>query len=113
MRKILCLLLCVVLVFPIISCGKKDSTSEDQKVLCNYYWESYIDTLRFTEEGKILRNYEPEYESISRYKLSKGKITMYAEDSIEDALTFEYKLDGDKLYIGTLEYKKVAEVETT
>lgn len=71
-----------------------------------------MDIMQFTRDGKILRSFEFDHESVSYFKLSDGKITMYAEGDIENGLTFDYELRDDKLYIGELEYRKYQKVES-
>ena len=108
MKKYLCALLCILCSFTFFACG--DSSSEDLDVLTEYYWESYVDILQFTREGKILKNFQADYESVSYFKLSDGKITMYTDTGVENGLTFDYELSDDKLYIGELEYRKYKKV---
>ncbi len=109
MKKLLCMFLCLVCTISTTSCGGKISDKELDE-LCGWYWESYVDVMRFTEDGKILRNFEFLHESISRYTITDKEITMYTEDFPEDAMTFEYRLEDDKLYIGEVEYSKYQKV---
>ena len=85
-------------------------SDKDFDELCSWYWESYVDVMRFTEDGKILRNFQFIHESDSRYTVTKNEITMYSEDFPEDAMTFPLRLEDDKLYIGEVEYTKYQEV---
>ena len=92
-----------------VSCGNSLS-DKDFDELCSWYWESYVDVMRFTEDGRILRNFQLVHESDSRYTVTKNEIKMYPEDLPEDAMTFPFRLEGDKLYIGEVEYTKYQEV---
>lgn len=85
-------------------------SDKDFDELCSWYWESYVDVMRFTEDGKILRNFQFIHESDSRYTVTKNEITMYSEDFPEDAMTFPFRLEDDKLHIGEVEYTKYQEV---
>ncbi len=93
-----------------VSCGGGKISDKDLDELCSWYWESYVDVMRFTEDGKILRNFQFLHESDSRYTITDTEITMYSKDFPEDAMTFEYRLEDGKLYIGELEYSKYQKV---
>lgn len=109
MKKIICMFICVVCLATSVSCGNSIS-QKDLDELCSWYWESYVDVMRFTEDGRILRNFQFLHESDSRYTVTDKEMTMYLEGFPEDAMTFQYRLEDDKLYIGDVEYKKYKEV---
>ncbi|MBR5309007.1 MAG: hypothetical protein IKU43_09560 [Clostridia bacterium] len=113
MKKIICLLLCVIFASSFVSCGKKSKDNEIDEELYNWYWESYVDILQLTRDGKILRNFEMPHESVSRYSISDGKIRMYVEDAEDEAIVFDFRMEDDKLYIGELEYTKYQEITST
>jgi len=113
MKKLIYFVICIICVLSIVSCGKRSDnkiSAEIKNELCSYYWESVVDVMQFTEDGKILRNFESPLMSDSMYRLSGNTITMYTVGSPEDGMTFEFKIRDDKLYIGDVEYVKRAEV---
>lgn len=110
MKRLMCFILAWICLFSVVSCGNGNET-EVKKELCSWYWESVVDILQFTEDGKILRNFEPDHESDSRYKIEKDSITMYTDGNEQDGITFKFRLDKDKLYIGEAEYTKYRKVK--
>lgn len=110
MKRLICIFGCILCVFTTFSCGSNKISEKDLDELCSWYWESSVDVMRFTEEGRILRNFQFLHESDSRYTVTDKEITMYSEAFPEDAMTFPYRLENGKLYIGELEYTKYQEV---
>lgn len=107
--KITGLVLALVLATSLFSC----SGTSDKEKLCANIWESNVDFIQFTENGKILYNFESPEESVSYYKLQRGgKINMYTEEGEEYGIVLDYRFEGDNLYIGAAEYKPLEETKT-
>ena len=100
MKKLISVVLIVCLAVSIFGCSGKS----DKEKLCANIWESGVDFLEFTEDGRILMNFESPEESVSYYKLQNGKINMYTEEGEEYGILLDYRFEGDKLYIGKAEY---------
>ncbi len=113
MKRILYILAALLVSAILFSCGGKDLSNEQKTELYSYYWESDVDIMQFTKNGKILRNFEFEHESDSRYTITDGKIKMYSESAPEDALIFDFEMSEDTLKIGELEYKKYQKIQET
>lgn len=109
MKKLLCIFICTITAILSASCNGSIAP-EKKDELCSWYWESYVDVMRFTDDGRILRNFQLLCESDSRYTVTGKEITMYLTDFPEDAMTFSYRFEDDKLYIGDVEYRKYKEV---
>lgn len=113
MKRILYILAALLVSAILFSCGGKDLSNEQKTELYSYYWESDVDIMQFTKNGKILRNFEFEHESDSRYTITDGKIKMYSESAPEDALIFDFEMSEDTLKIGELEYVKYQKIDET
>lgn len=106
MKKLICLVFTAVLSMLLFSC----SGNSDTEKLCANIWESNVDFIEFTRDGKILHNFESPEESVSYYKVkSGGKINMYTEEGEQNGIVLDYRFDGNKLYIGAVEYSPLEE----
>ena len=91
-----------LLAASLISCGGNDM----DKFTANL-WESAVGITEFTESGKICYNFEPEEESVSYFKLLSGdRINFYTEEGEQFGMIFDYRFEGDTLYIGEAKYTK-------
>ncbi len=111
-KKIISALLAVAFLVTVCGCSSQNAKSK----LCANVWESSVGFLQFTDDGKILNNFESPEECVSYYKLlSGGKINMYTEEGEEFGIILTYKFVGDNLYIGEVEYTpyESAEEKTT
>ncbi len=109
-KKLCCIMLSILFSVSLFSC----SGSSDREKLCANIWESSVDFIEFTEDGKILHNFESPEESVSYYKLQRGgKINMYTEEGEEYGIVLDYRFEGDKLYIGAVEYTPLEEASET
>ena len=112
MKKLLCLIFSLIMTVAAVSCGNGGKLSDEElQELCSWRWESVVDVMQFTHDGRILCNFQFLHESDSRYSIEDGKITMYSEAFPEDAMTFDFRMEDGKMYIGEVEYRKLEEVE--
>ncbi len=107
MKRIICFALALTFALALASCNRSD-----KKRLCANSWESSVDVLTFTEGGKVLRNFESEEDSVSYYKLSNGKITLYTEEGEAFGVTFDYSFDGENFILGKALYTPIAEKDS-
>ena len=93
-------IICVCAVVMTACTGESDV----EKLTANP-WSCSTDILEFTDKGRILWNFEGLLDSVSYYKLLKGnKINMYTEEGEEYGIILDYRFEGEKLYIGEVEY---------
>ena len=109
MKKIIRSAAVVCAVLCLAACG---SANLRQK-LCDGYWESSVDILEFTEDGKVLHNFESPADSVSYYKLDGKKINLYTEEGEEYGIVFDISIDGDTLMLGKAEYTRHTDPEVS
>ena len=98
--------ICLAVVWGMCAILSSCSGESAHSKLCQNVWESSVGFLQFTENGKILNNFETEEESVSYFKLlADGKINMYTEEVENFGMVLPYRFEGDSLYIGEVEYK--------
>ena len=96
-----------LLAASLISCGGNDI----EKFTANP-WESAVGITEFKENGKICYNLEPEGDSVSYFKLLPGdRINFYTEEGEKYGMIFEYRFEGDNLYIGEAKYTRSSVAE--
>ncbi len=91
-----------LLAASLISCG-----GSDMDKFTATPWESAVGITEFKENGKICYNLEPEGDSVSYFKLLSGdRINFYTEEGEKFGMIFEYRFEGDILYIGEAKYTR-------
>lgn len=100
-------------VISAVLCLAACSSANLRQKLCDGYWESSVDILEFTEDGRVLHNFESPEDSVSYYKLDGKKINLYTEEGEEYGITFDISIDGDTLMLGKAEYTRHTDPEVS
>ncbi len=103
MKRFICTLLTVCML---CSC----SAPETPDSISGLY-TLFNDLYEFSDDGYIYKN--GKLVSTSRYVIEGRKITMYSEDSLQDAMTFDFSVTEEgNLVIGKAVYSKINDPES-
>ncbi len=87
------------------SCASSGKGKIVGKWVCELYSSEQI--IEFTSDGKFIDHTSG---SINHYSVSGNEIVTYIEDIPESEVEIEYKIKGDTLVFGNIEYKRYENV---
>ncbi len=112
-QKYSLLIFLTLAVFILTACGSKGNLVGTWS--CELYGSELV--IEFTDDGRFIDrtasdifNYTGGTEN--QYRIRNGKLEVYVEDDPASVVTLEYRVDGDVLTLGGVEYKRVTLPET-